>query len=107
MSEISMNEVLHEMQSLTEKAKGGGVFGSVDTEVKADFSKILSEAMQQVNALQNEASSLAERFEKGDKEVNLTEVMIAAQKAEISLQAISQIRNRLVSSYQDIMNMPI
>lgn len=106
MSDISMDDLLNKMQAMTDKAKGSEYFGTSEN-TKADFSKILSEAMQQVNQLQNEASTLAQRFEMGDKDVNLTQVMVAAQKAEISLQAVSQIRNRLVSSYQDIMNMPI
>jgi len=37
----------------------------------------------------------------------LPEVMIALQKASLSFQAMTEVRNRLVSAYQDIMNMPI
>ena len=33
--------------------------------------------------------------------------MIAIQKASISFDAATQVRNRLVSAYQDIMNMPL
>jgi flagellar hook-basal body complex protein FliE len=33
--------------------------------------------------------------------------MVAMQKANVSFQAMTQVRNRLVSAYQDIMNMPI
>jgi len=35
------------------------------------------------------------------------EVMIALQKANLSFQAMTEVRNRLVSAYQEIMNMPI
>jgi len=33
--------------------------------------------------------------------------MITAQKSNVAFQAITQVRNRLVTAYQDIMNMPI
>ena len=33
--------------------------------------------------------------------------MVAMQKANISFQAVVQVRNKLVSAYQDIMNMPV
>jgi flagellar hook-basal body complex protein FliE len=39
--------------------------------------------------------------------VNLPEVMIALQKASLSFQAMTEVRNKLVNAYQDIMNMPI
>jgi flagellar hook-basal body complex protein FliE len=39
--------------------------------------------------------------------VNLPEVMIAWQKASLSFQAMTEVRNRLVNAYQEIMNMPI
>ena len=39
--------------------------------------------------------------------VDLTEVMIASQKASVSFQAMTQVRNKLVQAYQDIMQMPV
>ncbi len=47
------------------------------------------------------------RVEMGDRSVSLVQAMIASQKANIGLQATVQVRNRLVSAYQDIFNMPI
>ena len=58
-------------------------------------------------ALLPESYSVATAFERGDKGVDIAEVMIAAQKADVSFQAINQVRSKLVSAYQDIMNMPI
>ena len=43
----------------------------------------------------------------GDDSVSLSDVMIAGQKANISFQATIQVRNKLVSAYQDIMNMQV
>jgi flagellar hook-basal body complex protein FliE len=68
---------------------------------------MLSDAIYKINTFQSEAESLAKKFEKGDSSINLAEVMIAVQKAELSLQAMSQVRNKLVSAYQEIINMPI
>jgi flagellar hook-basal body complex protein FliE len=46
-------------------------------------------------------------FEMGDDSVDLSEVMIAAQKSTISFEALSQVRNKLMKAYQDVMNMPV
>jgi flagellar hook-basal body complex protein FliE len=74
--------------------------------VKTDFQDVLKSAVRGVNTMQTDASALAMRFEQGE-DVDLAEVMIANQKANIAFQGVLQVRNRLVQAYQDIMNMPI
>ena len=54
-----------------------------------------------------ESSRLAGQIETGDGGVSLVKAMIASQKAGIAFQATMQVRNKVVSAYQDIMNMPI
>ena len=43
----------------------------------------------------------------GDDSVTLPETMVAMQKASISFEAVTQVRNRLLSAYQEIMNMQV
>ena len=43
----------------------------------------------------------------GDQGIDLTEVMIASQKSSVAFQAAVQVRNKMVSAYESIMNMPI
>ncbi len=52
-------------------------------------------------------SQLANAFEIGKSGVDLTDVMISSQKASVSFQALTQVRNKLVQAYQDIMQMPV
>lgn len=75
--------------------------------VKADFAAELKKSLDQVNGMQQKAEELGRRFTLGDDSVNLSDVMIAGQKANIAFQATVQTRNRLVSAYHDIMNMQI
>lgn len=75
--------------------------------VKADFSTALRASLDQVNNVQQKAEQIGQRFALGDDSVNLSDVMIAMQKANISFQATVQVRNKLVSAYQDIMNMQV
>ena len=42
-----------------------------------------------------------------DKTTDVHEAMIALQRAEMALQLTVQVRNKLVSAYQDIMRMPV
>ncbi len=50
---------------------------------------------------------MAEDFASGKENVNLQDVMINLQKANLSFQQMVQVRNRLVSAYHDIMNIQV
>ena len=74
---------------------------------KADFSTLLKESLNQVAKTQNDAVHLSKAFSVGDPNTNLQDVMIAMQKSTISFQQAIQVRNKLVQSYQEIMNLAI
>lgn len=74
---------------------------------KVDFGVLLRQSLDQVNGVQKKAETLGERFALGDDSVNLSDVMIATQKASIAFQATVQVRNKLVSAYHDIMNQQV
>ena len=86
--------------------EGRGIDGTKSSD-KVGFSDVLKQAVNSVNETQMQSSSLQRAFEMGDPEVDITQVMIQMQKASVSFEAMTQVRNRLVSAYQDIMNMPI
>ena len=72
-----------------------------------DFQTMFRNAIGSVNQNQKTASDLAQRFEQGDTSIDLPQVMIAMQKSSVSFQAMTQVRNKLVEAYKDIMNMPL
>jgi flagellar hook-basal body complex protein FliE len=74
---------------------------------KGEFAQVLKASLAAVNGLQEKASGMAEAFERGEPGVSLAEVTLAREKAGLAFQAALQVRNKLVSAYQDIMNMPI
>ena len=71
------------------------------------FGELMSSAINSVNDLQKQSGHLSDALERGAENVTLTETMIASQKATIAFQAVSEARNKLVSAYEKIMNMPI
>ncbi|ASJ71772.1 flagellar hook-basal body complex protein FliE [Granulosicoccus antarcticus] len=74
---------------------------------RIEFSKVLENSVQQVNGRSIEATQLRESFEAGNPNVELADVMIAAQKARISFEALTQVRNKMVAAYKEIMSMPL
>ena len=47
------------------------------------------------------------QFVSGESNVDLHDVMISLQKANVSFQSMIQVRNKLVTAYQEIMNMQV
>ena len=72
-----------------------------------NFQDMFANAIDSVNANQKAAGQLATRFEQGDPSVDLPEVMIAMQKSSVSFQAMTEVRNKLVEAYREIMSMPV
>ena len=71
-----------------------------------DFWQHFNNALAQVAQAQLEAGNAAQAFESG-KEVDVTKVMLAREKASLAFEATMQIRNKLLSAYKDIMSMPV
>ncbi len=110
MAEINMNSVLAQMRTMALRAEGRNESslstGSVDGEGPS-FAGIMKSAIDQVNDTQKKAANLAEAFEKGEQDIDPVQVMVALQKANIAFNAATQVRNKFVTAYQEIMNMPV
>lgn len=74
---------------------------------RTSFSTVLSSSIQQLNQLQVDAQQQTQRFMLGDPNVELNDVMIGGQKAAMALTFGVQVRNKMVSAYQEIMNMAV
>ena len=73
----------------------------------ADFGQALKSAIDQVNQVQQQAQQMSQDFASGSSNVNLQDVMVNLQKANLSFQQMVQVRNKLVTAYQNIMNMQV
>ncbi len=111
MSDMNVNQVLAQMRALAARS---GVQGPAGTEsaaeggtAKADFGNLLKDSLGKVNDLQMTSGHMATAFEKGDPNVSLVDVMIAKEKAGIAFQAMLQVRNKLVSAYEEVMRMQV
>lgn len=71
------------------------------------FGDLMTQAINKVNDVQKTSSAMADAYERGVAGVDITDVMIASQKASVSFQAMVQVRNKLVEAYKEVMNMPI
>ena len=71
-----------------------------------DFSKKLNDAFNSVAESQNNAAKITKDYELG-KETDLTKVIMQQQISSIAFQMTLNVRNKVLSSYKDIMNMPV
>ncbi|WP_246194847.1 flagellar hook-basal body complex protein FliE [Allochromatium palmeri] len=109
--EMQVQNVLAQMRALAQSgrvessapvAEVNDVQGTDD-----DFASKLRDAVRDVNEIQQESSSMQTRFELGDNNVSLPQVMVAMNKSSIAFEATNQVRNRLLSAYQEVMSMQV
>lgn len=103
---INADTLLTQMRAMAAQAQGQ-VSEPNNTAGQSDFSDILKQSVDKVNESQAESKNLQDAFQMGDPNVQVSEVMVAMQKSSVSFQAMLQVRNKLVSAYQDIMNMQV
>ena len=94
------------LSGLSDAARADLVNAGTATD-KSSFADLLQQAVDSVNETQEKSAALQTAYEMGEPGVDITQVMIQMQKASVSFEAMTQVRNRLVSAYQDIMNMPL
>ncbi|SNT04269.1 flagellar hook-basal body complex protein FliE [Sphingopyxis indica] len=100
------SSILNQNQALQRAAGRATTGGAEASEGTPDFGSAISAALQQVNAQQARASDLSEAYERGDTH-DIVSVMIERQKASLGFETTLQVRNKLLSAYRDIMNMPV
>ncbi|MEH2920913.1 flagellar hook-basal body complex protein FliE [Samsonia erythrinae] len=75
--------------------------------VEPGFASELRSAIDKISDTQQAARTQAEKFTLGVPGVSLNDVMVDLQKSSISMQMGIQVRNKLVSAYQEVMNMSV
>lgn len=101
METKAVDQLLSQLRAAESLAKGAN---AADSSQDGDFAQVFQSMVGQVNGQQMDAEKMAKAFSAGDPNVNLHEVMASLQKANISFQAMTQVRNKLVSAYQEIMS---
>ena len=118
---MDINRLLLEMRSLKQQTNAFGAGGMAAADrvngntglqpgAKVNgpaFGDLLQQAVGKVNEVQQTSSSMSAAYIQGDPNVDVTDVMIASQKAGVAFDAMVQVRNKLVEADRDVMNMPI
>jgi len=109
MSSMEINRVLEQIRALQSQTKIGQPQAAQTQQVNApgEFANILRQGLSAVSQTEQRANQMTEAFERGTPGVELPQVMLEVSKASVSLKAVSEVRNRLISAYQDIMNMQL
>ena len=78
----------------------------LDNKSSIDFGSKINDAIKEVADSQTKANQITKDYELG-KETDLTKVVMQQQVANIAFQLTLNVRNKVLSSYKDIMNMPV
>ena len=81
--------------------KADGVSGAI-----GEFSDLLSSGIKKTDSAIKEYQQLSDKFARGES-VNIHEVMIKGEQADVTLRVMSAIRSKVIEAYGEIMRMPV
>lgn len=108
-SAIGVDQILSQIRALQQQTLNTQDVASVSdagAPAKADFGGLLKQSVTAVNELDSKASTMAASYERGDN-VSLASVMVSMQKADVSFKAITQVRNKVIDAYNEVMRMSV
>ncbi|KTD00116.1 flagellar hook-basal body complex protein [Legionella geestiana] len=104
-----ISQVLTRIKTMT--ASGGIAPDKVLQQAPAGrFSGVLEAArnsLQSVNAAQNQMETVKNAWLSGEPNTSISQVMLASVKSRVAFEGLLVVRNKLLESYREIMNMPV
>ena len=111
MSDMNVQSLLAQMRVMEAQSKMGikpvSSGEGLEQTKSVDFGNLLKNSIEAVNETSLESARVADAFERGDSNISLAQMMLTMEKANVSFQAMTQVRNRLLTAYQEIMSMPV
>lgn len=112
MSDMNVQNLLAQMRIMEAQAKSqigpdSLSVNEVQGVKKAEFSDVLAKSINSVNETLTSTGKMAQEFEKGNSDISMAQLVINMEKASVSFQAMTQVRNKLLTAYKEIMNMPV
>lgn len=73
-------------------------------EAQGNFASMLKDSINELNKVETKSTQMTDKLIRGE-DVDLHQVLIASQKASVSMQFTMEVRNKVVEAYQEIMRM--
>jgi flagellar hook-basal body complex protein FliE len=105
---MEINAVLAQMRAMRAQA-GQDIAPPATTplEGQLNFSTVLNESLKAVSETQATAQEMSLTYASGDESVSLADTMVMMQKASLSFESVVQVRNKVLSAYQEVMSMSV
>jgi len=97
---------VYQIGMVNNTANTSGAAKAAENNENSSFKDLIMDALNNVNALEQESAKITEDFIAGRTD-NIHSVMIASEKASISLQFVMEVRNKVIEVYQEIMRMQV
>ncbi|MGQ3891077.1 flagellar hook-basal body complex protein FliE [Legionella sp. CNM-4043-24] len=109
ISKVDISATLEKIRALTGQGKVSGQSELTSTKVSS-FDQIMSvakNALSDINNAQFQTEALKKSYLSGDPTVSISQVMMSTMKSKLAFEGLLVVRNKLLESYKEIMNMPV
>lgn len=110
ISRSDIDTTLSKIRSISNQTKAFGTSAPTSTANVSPFQSLMSiakDSIQSVSQSQQHTDLMKNAYISGDKNVSISQVMIASVKSKVAFEGLVAVRNKLIESYKEIMNIPI
>jgi flagellar hook-basal body complex protein FliE len=103
-----INEILSKIREVSNRSSA--LSENQATASAHPFNQVMSlvdTSLSKVNNIQSESEGLKNSFLLGDKNVSMSQVIVASQKSKLAFEGLMAVRNKILEAYKEIMNMPV
>lgn len=97
---------INRLDSVVEGARSGGAVSGAGLGKTKGFGELVSEGISKVNGAVKDFEAVSNKFSHGER-VNIHEMMMKGEQADMSLRLMLSLRNKVVEAYQDVMRLTV
>ena len=102
-----LDQISFQAQQTSATQKTPFISDNKNVDKKLQFSDVLFDSINNISQVQNTAKTQAQDYMTGATDIGLNDVMISMQKSSVALNLGIQVRNKMVSAYQEVMSMSV
>ena len=108
ISRVEISETLSKIKALASQSKAPAAIESAGE--APGFNQLLNLAkgsIADINTSQIQAEALSSSYLAGNPQISMSQVMVSSMKSKLAFEGLLVVRNKLLESYKEIMNMPV
>jgi flagellar hook-basal body complex protein FliE len=107
ISRVEISETLSKLKALASQTKAPAAQSASEAPGFNQLLSLAKDSIADINTSQLQTEALSSSYLAGNPQVSMSQVMVSSMKSKLAFEGLLVVRNKLLESYKEIMNMPV